>query len=175
MFISGNIYINELKLIVFMVYRPPPNYKNQYHGEILEKSFENIVINNIYKVMNEYTAPVPDILLAGDFNFPKANWSNGIGRPKADIVLSDGTVQPNEDTVVSDNSLQQLIDVATNLNLLQKVTQGTRVTRKGNENTLELIFTNNHELISNIYVETSKITDHKYIICETSHLHSLDE
>ena len=89
--------------------------------------------------------------------------------------LSDGTVQPNEDTVVSDNSLQQLIDVATNLNLLQKVTQGTRVTRKGNENTLELIFTNNHELISNIYVETSKITDHKYIICETSHSHSLDE
>ena len=177
------IYINELKLIVFMVYRPPPNYKNEYHGEILEKSFENIVINNIYRVMKEYTAPVPDILLAGDFNFPNANWSNGIGRPKADTALidnpsqhlSNGTDQPNADTVISDNSLQQLIDVAANLNLLQKVTQGTRVTRKGNENTLELIFTNNHELISNIYVETSKITDHKYIVCETSYSHSIDE
>ena len=40
---------------------------------------------------------------------------------------------------------------------------------------MELIFTNNHELISNIYVETSKITDHKYIVCETSYSHSLDE
>ena len=156
------VYINEIKLIVFMVYRPPPNYKNQYHGEILEKSFENIVINNIYKVVSKYTSPVPDILLAGDYNFPKAIWSNGIGRPNAETLLSD-------------KSLQQLIDVAANLNLLQKVTEGTRETRKGNQNILELIFTNNHELISNIYIEPSKITDHKYITCETSHSYSVNE
>merc|ERR1712142_160279 len=41
--------------------------------------------------------------------------------------------------------------------------------KKGNRNILELIFTNNHELISNIYIEPSKITDHKYITCETTY------
>ena len=158
----AGVYIYEIKLIVFMVYRPPPNHKNKFHGELLEKSFENIVISNIYKVMREYTSPVPDILLAGDFNFPKAIWSNGIGRPKTDSLISD-------------KSLQQLINVAADLNLLQKVFEGTRETRLGNQNILELIFTNNHELISNIYVETSKITDHKYITCETSHSFSVNE
>ena len=46
-----SIYINELNLFVFMVYRPPPNHKNQYHGEILESSFKNIIIYNIKKVI----------------------------------------------------------------------------------------------------------------------------
>ena len=149
------VYINEINLIVFTVYRPPPNYNNQFHGEILEKSFEKIVINNIYKVMRNYTSPAPDIILTGDFNFPKAIWCNGIGRPDTDTS--------------NDKSLQQLIDVSADLSLLQKVNKGTRESRKGNLNILELIFTNNHELISNIYVEPSKITDHKYIVCETSY------
>ena len=156
------IYINELRLIVFMVYRPPPNYMNKYHGEILEKSFESIVISNIYNVINEYKSQIPDIILAGDLNFPKATWSSGIGRSYAD-------------TRSSARSLQKLIDLASELNLLQMVREGTRDTRKGNRNILELIFTNNHELISNIYIEPSKITDHKYITCETSYKLSISD
>merc|ERR1711874_316039 len=33
----------------------------------------------------------------------------------------------------------------------------------------DLIFTNNHELITNMQIQPSEITDHKYIKCETSH------
>ena len=150
------VYINELNLVVFMAYRPPPSHKKHYHGDILEKSFNNIVISNIKKVMSEFNTPTPDIILAGDFNFPKASWKAGIG-----------TI--NSDSSSNKRSLQQLIDIATDLNLLQKVTEGTRETRSGGQNILELIFTNNHELISNIYVQPSEITDHKYIVCETSH------
>ena len=40
------IHINELNTVVFMVYRPPPNNKNKYHGEILAESFKKIVIDN---------------------------------------------------------------------------------------------------------------------------------
>merc|ERR1712033_129254 len=46
---------------------------------------------------------------------------------------------------------------------------GTRETRSGESNILELIFTNNHDLITNVQVQPSEITDHKYIVCETSH------
>ena len=155
------VYINELNLIVFMIYRPPPNYKSCYHGEILEKSFKAIVIDNIYKVMKEYEAPIPDIILAGDFNFPDATWNYGIGEALGK-------------TRYIKKSLQHLIDVASNLNLLQKITFGTRDTSSGKSNTLELIFTNNHELIANIYGEHSELSDHRCIVCETSHSFSID-
>ena len=145
-----------------MVYRPPPNYKNKYHGEILENSFENVVVNNIYKVMIKNKSQTPDIIVTGDYNFPKAIWSNGIGRS-------------HDDSKSSARSLQKLIDLAADLNLLQIVAEGTRETRKGNRNILELIFTNNHELVSNVYIEPSKITDHKYITCETSYSYSLNQ
>ena len=54
------IHINELNLVVFMVYRPPPNNKSQYHGENLIRSFNEIVIKNIHKVMSGYKSPTPD-------------------------------------------------------------------------------------------------------------------
>merc|ERR1712002_535844 len=65
------VRLEKLNVIVFMVYRPPASYKSKYHGEILEKSFKDIVIKNICE-MNKFKAPTPNIILAGDFNFPKA-------------------------------------------------------------------------------------------------------
>merc|ERR1711874_842959 len=64
-------------------------------------------------------------------------------------------------------SLQKLINIASKYNLLQTVTEGTRMTRSGRRNILELIFTNNHELITSELI--SEITDHEYIGCETSY------
>ena len=156
------VYINELNLIVFMIYRPPPDYDTQYHGEMLEKSFKTVVIDNIYKVLKDHKAPVPDIIIAGDFNFPRAIWRHGIGEAIAN-------------TRTEKNSLQQIIDVASDFNLLQKVSFGTRKSRLGNNNTLELIFTNNHDLIMNIYGEHSEISDHEYIVCETSQNFNIKE
>merc|ERR1711874_930608 len=53
--------------------------------------------------------------------------------------------------------------------------EGTRVTKSGHQNILELIFTNNHELITNMQIQPSEKTDHKYIKCETSHKLSATE
>ena len=88
--------------------------------------------------MDSYEAPMPDIILAGDFNFLKASWNAGMGTP-------------NPDNKCNNTSLQQLLSVASDLNLLQKVSEGTRVTRSGSQNILELIFTNNHNLYIYIY------------------------
>merc|ERR1712236_42141 len=150
------VHLERLNIIVFMVYRPPPGYKSKYHGEMLEKSFKDIVIKNIHSEMNKFKAPTPDIILAGDFNFPKAHWNAGIGTIKSDCPCNK-------------NSLQELLEVASHYNLLQTVTEGTRETRSGGSNILELIFTNNHDLISHVQIQPSKITDHMYIVCETTH------
>ena len=120
------------------------------------RSFNDIVISNINKVIGKFQAPTPDIILTGDFNFPKAVWDAGIG-----------TVQTDDPCNMK--SLQHLIDLASRYNLLQTVTEGTRVTRNGRRNILELIFTNNHELITSVQVKPSEITDHEYIECETSY------
>ena len=48
------IYLDELNLIVFMVYRPPPDNKSIYHGDKLERSFNDIVLNSINKVIDKF-------------------------------------------------------------------------------------------------------------------------
>merc|ERR1712002_620578 len=157
------VHLERLNVIVFMVYRPPPGYKSKYHGEMLEKSFKDIVIKNIHSEMNKFKAPTPDIILAGDFNFSKAQWNAGIGTIKSDCLCNR-------------NSLQELLKVASHHNLLQTVTEGTRETRSGDSNILELIFTNNHDLITNVQIQPSVITDHMYIVCETIHkLHTKEK
>ena len=150
------VHLTKLNLIIFLAYRPPPNHKNDYHGDTLERSFKDIIIDNICKEINKHKTPTPDILLIGDFNFPRAQWNAGIG-----------VVKP--DSKCNRNSLQQLINIASDYSLLQYISEGTRETRKGGNNILELIFTNNHELITNIHLQPSEITDHKYIVCETSY------
>ena len=83
------IHINELNIVVFMVYRPPPCNTNIYHGEVLAESFKKIVIDNIYKVIGRYEAPMPDIILTGDFNFQRASWNAGIGSVNPDGKYND--------------------------------------------------------------------------------------
>ena len=45
------IYLEELNLIVFMVYRPPPDNDSVYCGDKLVRSFNDIVISNINEVI----------------------------------------------------------------------------------------------------------------------------
>merc|ERR1711867_394215 len=108
------------------------------------RKMEKIVIKNIHKEMNKFNAPTPDIILAGDFNFPKAQLNAGIGTIKSDCLCNR-------------NSLQELLKVASHYNLLQTVTEGTRETRSGDSNILELIFTNNHNLITNVQIQPSDL------------------
>jgi len=35
------VHLEELNLIVFMVYQPPPNYKNIYHGDVIEIHYKS--------------------------------------------------------------------------------------------------------------------------------------
>ena len=146
------IHVNELNLIIMLVYRPPPHYTpdNLYHGPPLEQSFQNIVLNNISSVINTLGSPEPDMILLGDFNFPKAVWREGVG------IKHQGISPENR-------MLNSLIDVCDTHNLLQKITFGTRPTQLGEENILDLLFTNNDDLLCNITRQASALSDH-YLI-----------
>ena len=152
------IFINEIKLALFLVYRPPPDYTsgNLYHGPHLEHSFNDIVINKINNTIANLNTPVPDIILAGDFNFPKASWHEGTG------------IHPQGNSPES-RMLSQLIDTCETHQLFQKITFGTRPTPTGGSNTLDLLFTNNHLLINHISHRLSSLSDHAIITCHTAH------
>ena len=48
------VHLTKLNLIIFLAYRPPPNYKNDYRGDTLERSFKDIIIDNICKEVNKH-------------------------------------------------------------------------------------------------------------------------
>ena len=158
-----SIYVNELKLILMLAYRPPPDYDHGhlYHGNHLHDSFSHTIINNINMTIQESGAPTPDIILAGDFNFPNAKWCEGTG------------YYPQGNSAES-HMLRDLISVCDTHNLLQNITFGTRPTLAGDTNILDLLFTNNHQLISNISHYKSSISDHSIISCQTSYDHPLN-
>merc|ERR1712113_188382 len=122
-------HINQFHSLGFFSHKCPKNGSRSLNRVIYKRFFKDIC-----KEMNKHKTPTPDILLIGDFNFPKAQWNAGIG-----------VVKP--DSKCNRNSLQQLINIASDYSLLQYISEGTRETRKGGNNILELIFTNNHELI----------------------------
>ena len=133
------IHISEINLVIFLAYRPPPHYTpdNLFHGRPLEQSFKNIILDNISSVINDFGSPEPDFILMGDFNFPKVTWREGIGTP----IHGD-----SPETRMANS----LIEVCDTHNLLQKITFGTRPIQQGVENTLDRLFTNNHDLLCEI-------------------------
>lgn len=146
------VYVNELNLAIMLAYRPPPHYTpdNLYHGQPLEQSFNDIILSNISTVINNLGSPEPDMIILGDFNFPKAVWRDGIG------IQHQGVSPENR-------MLNSLIDICDTHNLLQKITFGTRPTQLGEENILDLLFTNNHDLLCNITRQATALSDH-YLI-----------
>ena len=156
------IFINELQLAVLLAYRPPPNYdSNLYHGAPLERSFQNIIVDNINRTILDLGNPTPDIVLMGDFNFPRAKWREGSG-------VRITKIAPESRAAPESRMLNKLIDTCDSHNLLQKVTFGTRRTPTGESNMLNLIFTNNHSLMSSLSPHETSLSDHSFIVCETT-------
>ena len=65
--------------------------------------------------------------------------------------------------------LNKLIDLCDTHHLSQKITFGTRLTQAGEENILDLLFTNNDDLLCNISRQASALSDHCLITATTRH------
>ena len=150
------IHIKEINLVLILAYRPPPDYDSQHHGEPLMESFSSVIISNALQILRELPLPLPDIIMAGDFNFPKATWRDGSGIP------SQGHSPENI-------MLNQLLDLCDHYSLSQKINFGTRSTHSGGSNMLDLLFTNNDHLINRITKHKTALSDHDIITCYTSH------
>ena len=118
-------------IIIIIIYRPP---------SCLDCDFID-VISRAEQYILTIPAPLPNIILLGDFNFPLINWSN-----------------PNSQCPSS----SPLFHLSDHLFLSQQVAKPTR-----NSNILDLIFSPNN-LINSIDICDTFISDHCMLTVETN-------
>ena len=138
------IHIEQMNLHIICVYRPPDTTKNEF-------------IPCIEKI-DSYLSSLPstdNIMIAGDFNFPFLSW----------IEAEESVIYRIKSGAKTDEKQQaeKLLDLMNKYFMNQIITEPTR-----NKNTLDLIFINNNEFISNHSVENvSKcLSDHDLITCQ---------
>ena len=131
--------IKEINLSIVCVYRPPDTTQTEFSE----------CINTIENYFKDKTLQ-ENIIILGDFNLPHLKWN-----------VCDTKVIPN---IESGGPISEQIDAARLLELTeslfcqQTITKATRI-----NNVLDLIFTNNEDLISDITISDSGISDHKLI------------
>ena len=127
-------YCPKWNLVLCIVYRPEGSAQ-----------FER-VMREISAFIDRRGPPLPNIILMGDFNFPQITWSSGVinwaGRSSSERRAALRLLECNDQFC-----LAQVVD---------KPTRG--------KNLLDLILTNNCDLVGNCSVADSGLSDHRLVI-----------
>ena len=164
--ISGTIFL-EILLIpltteyvkytlnhyVAIIYRPPGSTKFKEFKEALDW---------LDSKLGSLSNPTPTISVCGDFNFNKSvvTWSLD---SDGDLVhtVANHREGGGEDGIKNAKQAQALFDFTSKHYLVQHV---DKTTRSVNEEVLDLFFTNDHTLVSNVLTEQhSHCSDHNLI------------
>ena len=132
------IYFSELDVIFINLYRPP---------ECPHASFEE-AFQELKTGIENHGETYPTIILTGDLNFPKTNWSS-----------SSSSEARGEDK----NQAELIIQLSSDLLCTQIIEQPTR-----NNNILDLFFVNNEEIVREYFIENTTASDHNVITVETN-------
>ena len=132
------LYNKKLNLVVGGVYRPPPSQMEEFSP----------TLKKLHDAIGRLGSPDPTIFLTGDFNFPNVNWASA-------------SIYGGSDS--SRRQAEALINFTVDHNLEQQIKSATR----GN-NILDLLFTNNDQLIDDVKVEDTALSDHRLILLTTN-------
>ena len=141
------IFVKCLNLVICTVYRSPDNTLSDNRSSTNE--FQELITQFSHK-LNELPTPTPDLLVGGDFNLPKVEWPACAPRAGSSKAEKDMTNILAE--FMSEYFLHQLVDSPTH--------------RAGN--TLDLIFTNNVNVVVNHeIIPVTPLSSHSLITCQT--------
>ena len=129
------LYIQSLNLIVAGVYRPPNATDNQVN------SFRSL-ISKLNDFIQKY--PTADVQVQGDFNMKFIQWQSLSLKPGHGQRLSEQHCAETLVNFMQENFLSQL------------VTENTR----NDSSLLDLVITNNAEMVHSIEVEKTRLSDH---------------
>lgn len=127
------IHLRKMNLIIVNCYRPPQCTLHNFTA----------AMEKVAKIMEDQPAPLPEVILCGDFNFPSIHWPEG--------TVAGGTLDDQAQAKL-------LLDFTDKIFLTQQITKPTRA-----HNILDLFFTNNQDAIETYKVEKTIVLDHSLI------------
>ena len=136
------MHLTTLNLTVIVVYRQPDDREHKHRST--SKEF-NHFLGKLKEFLTSQPTPTPDTILLGDYNLPHGDWNSG----------ECSTSAPRDEQIM----VRSLYELALDHFLIQQVEFQTH--KDGN--VLDLIFTNNFNLIHNINALPSARSDH-YVI-----------
>ena len=143
------INIPEIQTVNIVIYRPPKTKL---------KEFEEI-LNKVNEIFEKLEKPDPTIILSGDFNFPFVKWKKWPNNGCSWEYKSNANA-----TIDEKQQFEKLMKICNNQCLLQTIEEHTR-----EDNTLDLIFTNETSLFTLIEVTETDLSDHNMIEISTNY------
>ena len=131
-----SMYLEPQNTLFICLYRPPTCGVAKFQE----------VVQQLNRDIEGLGTPAPNILVCGDFNFPAIRWDRE--------VVSAGAAYISEGAHI-------LIDFAAEHSLEQYVKAPTRMA-----NILDLFFANNEEMVVDLDIHETTISDHKLITAE---------
>merc|ERR1711874_169426 len=143
------IMIPEIQTLNIVIYRPPDTKSSAF----------NPILNELQRILQTLEKPDPTIILSGDFNLPFVKWKR----------LSDNSCSWEYKTHTNartdeKNQFEKLLNICNNQFMLQLIEEPTR-----KENTLDLVFTNETNLVSTIEVNNSNHSDRNKVEITTNY------
>ena len=133
------------------MYRQPDDTTNGYPSSNKELTE---ILDKLKLTISQLSSPTPDIIIMGDFNFPHVlpdTWQNGLTKPG--ISGDETNMIQNMQTIVDEFFLEQLIDTSTHQD----------------GNILDLIFTNNKDLLHSFSCDETIYSDHYHVHCKSNY------
>ena len=110
------------------------------------------------QILKDIKAPDPTLIITGDFNFPFVKWERNINGGCNWVEKKD--VGAPREVKLQFDILNRIMD---NFGLVQMIEEPTR-----EKNTLDLVYTNESSLFSDIEVSKSSMSDHNFIELNTN-------
>ena len=147
------VHIPSRNIFISVIYRQPDD---KAHGNPSSNNEFVEVLNKLKDTITELPSPTPDIIIMGDFNFPHMlpdTWKNG--QTRQGIPKDENAMINSMQRVVDEFFLEQLIDTATHQD----------------GNILDLIFTNNADLLHSFSCDETIFSDHHLVHCKSNYIY----
>ena len=136
------IHLKSRNLIAITIYRQPDDQQRNHRSTCAEFKQLTQALSNY---LMELPSPTPDLIICGDLNLPHADWENGKCQPGA--TKDEQQMVQELHTLTMENFMVQYVDEPTH--------------RDGN--TLDLLFSNNSDLVHSFTSAHSLLSDHHMI------------
>ena len=160
------IHIKERNMVNIVIYRPPDTKLHVFE----------VILKELKKILEKLDKPDPTIILTGDFNFPFVKWKRLPAFGDCEWEYKSYT----NATTDQKDQFQSLMKICDSYFMLQTIEEATRKeSTTGKENTLDLLFTNEIEMIGDVDANDTPVSDHKYVEIDTGYRmnswHSISE